>query len=229
MQFAITIPPDQVKKLEAAIGPKATKQAMYQAVLRTTRAGTTIFKTRIREKLNLDTKYINRVIETKVQGESLESPDVRGTIIVKHELIPMVAYADRKAGKQGGVTVVMGKGKLPVYLRHAFYATVGVGKHKGIFFRAEGRDKSAGKERFIITGGRVGKRYKHGGRLTPTGYARRFPIEEKFGPSVVDAFGVDALTATGQQIIADLGATLEKNIQSQLNRFTGKSNADKPV
>lgn len=221
MQFSITISPEQIAKLEAAIGKQSTKQAIYQAVLRTTRAGTTIFRKRITEKLYLDQKYITRAITTDVRGLSRDSAEAVGHIRVSAEPIPIVAYQDRKAGKQGGITVVISKDRPPLYLRHAFYARVGTGGHVGIFFRAEGRDKSAGKERFIVSGGRIAQRYKHGGKLTASGYARRLPMEEKFGPSVVDAYGDKVLTTMGQQINVDLQETLVKNLQSQLDRFQG--------
>lgn len=221
--LSISIPQAQVDKLEAAIGKETARRAIYQAVFRTTRAGATIIRKRVQEELQVDSKYINRAITIRVDN-SMDKADATGHIIVSPKLIPLVGYGDRKAGKQGGITIVVSKDRPPIYLRHAFYATVRAGDdgtHKGIFMRAKGRDKSGGK---VMKGTfnhlKVGK--YQGGKLTAAGYARRLPMEEQFGPSVVDAIGPDKLTTLGQAIHADLAQTLQKNLESQISRFTAE-------
>lgn len=219
LRFTVGIPDDQVKHLEATLGTATAKRAMYQAVLRTTRAGTGIVQRCVKERMMLDQKYIKRVVRSEVKGGDLTT---EGAIIIENEPIPLIAYGDRTAGQQGGVTVIISKNRLPLYLRHAFIATVGKGRHKGIFFRAKGRDRSAGTEKQYNTRNFFNERYKEGGRLTKTGYARRLPIEEQYGPSVVDVFGEGELKTIGETILADVQQTLQKNIQSQMDRFMGR-------
>jgi hypothetical protein len=221
--LSISIPQAQVDKLEAALGKATTRQAVYQAVYRTTRAGATIIRKRVQENLVLDSKYINRAIKIRIDN-SMGKADATGHITISPELIPLVGYQDGGDGKSG-ITVVISKNRPPLVLKHAFYARVTNkdGKsHKGIFLRAKGRDISGGK---VMKG-----TYKHlkvgryeGGRLTKRGYARRLPMEEQFGPSVVDALGPDLQTTIGKEAALDLAETLQKNIESQLKRFQGNA------
>lgn len=220
--ISVKIPPEQLSRLHASLDEKQLSQAVYQAVLRTTRAAAGIIRRTIQESLALDGKYVKRVVTTQTRGDGV---DVEGHVLISQESVPLIAYMDRRVGKSG-ITVVITKGRLPVYFRHAFYAAVGTprggavaDRHKGIFFRAQGRD-SSGKLVTKETYRSLRTHAYEGGRLTASGYARRLPIEEAMGPSVADAIGVQNLTELGQRVVASLEATLAKYVDSQISRFT---------
>lgn len=220
--ISVQIPQEQLDRLQAQLSGDQLDKAIYQAVYRTTRAGASIIRRIVKESMNLDAKYITRVISTAMRGSGAES---QGHVIVSREAIPLVAFLDR-AIKKGGISVTISKDRAPIVFRHAFYSTVGKGDgHKGIFFRAEGRD-SSGTLAEKATFRSLRTHVYEGGRLTARGYARRLPIEQAYGPSVVDAIGPEELTDIGTRIVAELQARLEKNVTSQLKRFADAEPAD---
>lgn len=235
MNFSISIPEDQVTEIEQRIGRQSTKQAIFQAVFRTTRAGVVIVRKRVQEKLAISQKYITRVVRVQMRGGDFGA---QGHILVTNESVPIAAYPAVKIGMQGppeagqksvpggGLLVTMSRDRPPVFFRHAFFARVGTGRHKGVFWRAEGRD-SSGTLREIATHRTLRTHKYEGGRLTARGYARRLPIEQVFGATVAETIGVEEFTKVGELIRDDLAAKLAENMNSQFDRFLGRKKGER--
>jgi hypothetical protein len=69
----------------------------------------------------------------------------------------------------------------------------------------------------------MGKNGKPLRALTPAGVSEHLPIEEKFGPSVAKLVDIPAML---QKIKFDSVAYMQKQAQSQLNRFAKRLPTD---
>lgn len=217
----IAISEEQRQRLENLLTPKQVRQAMFQAVKRTIggpRSGVLgAFRARVLSEINITKKYVDRVIVAK--GPYGEIPE--GRVSVSRESIPLIAFRPRVT-KKGGATATIGKGKPPVTYRHGFRATVksaeqragGLPGHFGIFYRAD---------HLPTKGPNFGAKNKKGQprfKLTKKGRAGRFAITEAMGPSVLSVYGEQGTTKVAQEELAKAHELLDKNIQSQIDRFT---------
>ncbi len=180
----------QLKQLEEALNPKQLKQAVYQAIKRTTTTGTVAVRKIVREKTYISAKYANRAVKTRMEGNE-------GVITISQKLVPLIGYKV-SATKKMGVVAQVSKDRPPIILRHAFKGRVRAGEdggHIGIFQRQK----------------------LSGPKATPRGIAQRLPIAEQFGPSVLQLIDVPQ---TFKELTVNLEDTLQKNIDSQISRFT---------
>lgn len=211
----VSISPAQLARLQDALDPKQYRQATFRVVQEGNKAVAKAVKKEVKARSHIQAKYVNRVVVTiPPKGD----PPV-GFVKISKETLPLVAFPHkappkrkkqpppppgkkrrkRKPPKRVGVTVQMTKGRPPLHLRHAFKATVGKGGHAGIFLRAKGRTKH--------------------GKLTPSGFAGRLPIEEQLGRSV---YGVVNVPEVLDSVVVDAAAVMDKHTQSQLDRFLKK-------
>ena len=212
--IAIQVSEEQRRELEAVLTPKQVRQALFQAVKRTTKTGRAQVNRRVREEINISKKYADRAITSR----DPKGDDPVGVITISRRPIPLIAYRPR-VSKKGGARVTISKHKPPVAFKHYFRATVKLkgedqehDGHEGIFFRTRHlptKGKNAGK-----------------GKLTPRGFAGRLAIKQAMGPSVLSVFGEDGATKVATEELAKLQAVLQKNIDSQLNRFLNRRKPD---
>jgi hypothetical protein len=188
-----SVDPRRIEEIRRILTPRQLDSVLWNAVKRTTSNAVTIARRSVREQVPaLTKKYLDRVVKSKVTGFG-ENPT--GTVTISHERVPLIGFRP-KATKTGGVTARVSKDRPPIILKHAFITFVGKGRHKGVFLRARGRGK--------------------GGKLTRRGYARRLPIEERFGPSVLD---VIRFPKVERRVRDEIGNALEKNLASRLARY----------
>lgn len=203
----ITMNDAQLARLRADLTPQQVKQATYQAIKRTTAFAAKEVRDVVQEKTYLNTKYARRVISSKVS----RSEPPFGIVTISHKLVPLIGYRTT-ATKRGGVTAYLSKDRPPIRLRHAFkrrvfsveQAAQGDTGHMGIFLRARhlpSKGRNAGNRRL---------------KMTRKGFAGRLAIEEQFGPSVLDLVEQPKLLGA---ITDEVTVQLERNIQSQLDRF----------
>jgi hypothetical protein len=203
--ISISISDSQFAKLSAELNPKQLKQAMFQAIKRTTDYARTKVRSTVKDKTYMRPKYINRAVNSKVS----KSDPPEGLITISQRLVPLIAFK-ATVGKRGGARVHISKDKPAILLRHAFRARVKSynqkaedAGHLGIFLRSK---------HLPTKGPNMGK-----GKIGKHGRAWRLAIEEQFGASVLNLVEVPTVIAA---IGADVQNQLEKNVQSQLDRFT---------
>lgn len=201
MAFSITIPADQIEFLQKTIGQQSTRQASYQAVKRTTSAARGVMRDTIGENVDVDLKYVDRAVSSKLI--TTDASLTEGVITVSAKSIPLIGF--HPTAGPGGVTVVLTRSLGPVVLRHAFSATVSAngGNHRGIMTRKAATEAAAGRGRTV----------------TKRGFFGRLPIKELKGPDIVSLIGEQNLTVTGEQVIRGLQGVFLKNLQSQMDRF----------
>jgi hypothetical protein len=204
----ISVSEEQRRGPENWLSPKQVRQAMYQAVKRTTKTGGTQINRRVRAEINITKKYADRAI--RVFDPKGDNPV--GVVSIARRSIPLIAYRPR-VSKRGGVLAVLTKGKPALRLRHAFKATV---KTKGEGDEHDGHLGIFGRARHLPTKGpNAGK-----GKLTPRGFAGRLAIKQAYGPSVLSVLGEQGTTKVAQEELAKLHDVLLKNLDSQIARFT---------
>ncbi len=204
----VRLPEAEIAKLKEQLSPKQFQQANYQVVKKTTAKLVTLIRREVRGQVTISKKYVDRVI--KQSGPSGDPPT--GTVVVKKERIPLIAFSSRVDKRAGGVLVKVAKSLKPIQLKHGFFATVGKGAHEGIFLRAR---------HLPSKGPNAGVLNKHGNpkfKLTPRGIAGRFAIEEQFGPSILKVISIPEVL---KRIEFDSTEYMLEQIDSQLYRFTG--------
>jgi len=223
------------------LDPAQLRRALFQTVSRTTREGRTDVRREVREKSRAPRKYVDKAISTHLEIRDPEPPI--GTIHIRHEGIPAIEFKPNFRGK-GGVSVRFSKGGTPVMFRHGFMARMKSG-HEGVFIRKRlpvfnsktdvhdlvkaGFPEHEAKQIFAREGGpqeqfgrgiRYQKRLSVGGnfpRVNAKGIAWRLPIKELKGPSIVATV---ELADVFKRIESSLAGRLEKNLRSQIDRFT---------
>lgn len=208
---SIQVSDEAIQWLKGALPAKQVRQALFQAVKRTTKTGATQINRRVRAEINISKKYADRAI--RVFDPKGDNPV--GVVSISRRSIPLIAYRPR-VSKRGGVRVTIGKGKPAVVFRHAFKATVRTKGEAGVH---DGHEGIFGRTRHLPTKGRnAGK-----GKLTPRGFAGRLAIKEAMGPSVLSVLGEQGTTRVAQEELAKLHDVLQKNLDSQVNRFLNRS------
>ncbi len=208
VRINFTINEAQLARLKADLSPRQVKQAQFQAIKRTTAFAARQVQDKVQEETYINKKYVRRVvIATAPKGE----PPV-GKVTISQKLVPLIGYRV-SATKKNGVIAYVSRDRPPIFLRHGFKAfvfskqqaeqgsTVG---HTGIFVRTRHlptKGPNAGNKKL---------------KLTPRGFAGRLSVEEQFGPSVLNLVEQPKLLGA---ITDEVNAQLEKNIQSQLDRF----------
>lgn len=212
--FSVSVDKVEEDRVRAVLDPKQYRQAIFQAVLRTTKKIGTAVGKGIKEHSYIKPKYIKRSIFVRVPKNKSGDVSPEGTVEVKKKRLPLIAFKVR-ASKKRGVTVQTSPDGAPIVLRHAFKATVRLAGtsdehegHDGIFLRAR---------HLPSKGPHVGK-----GKLTKRGFAGRFAIAEQFGPS---AFFFASLPEVKDSIVIDARAEMRKQLTSQVARFKGTATA----
>lgn len=215
----LTVSPRQLSDLRKILDPSQFKRAVFQAVSRTTKKGESIAAKAVLDRMSIPRKYVvgkNRYAAIKHSVSRGDVPE--GKIKVRDVSLPLSAF-DYKDSGVVGVTIKIDKLKSPIVLRHAF-----VEKMRSAAQEAQGSGHIGVMSRkSIFNQGRIGqgytyrdKRYKIG--KTPDGYAWRLPLREHFGPSVLKFITFPEIEA---EVVRGLGNELEKQIDSQVSRFTG--------
>ena len=223
--ITVAVSDAQLAELRDVLDPKQVRQALFAAVTRTTRTGRTQITRRVTGDTNLQKKYVDRVVTAHVPRKG--GGDPVGTIRISHSQIPLIAYRPRVTKR--GVTVQFRKNMRPIHLKHAFKVTArsasqiakGLGGHLGIFLRAKGR-AHARQYKATWKGYRGKKARTVKGGLTAKGIAWGLPIEEQLGPSVLTIFGRTGTEQMAREELGKLHHVLQKNLDSQVNRFLGR-------
>lgn len=224
----VAVSDEQLKELEAVLPPKQVRIALFQAVKKTVGipphgGGRTQINKRVREELNISKKYADRAISARMT--SGDNPV--GVISILRRPIPLIAYRPR-VSKKGGARVTVAKGKPPIVYRHAFKATVKTAGsngaehegHEGIFVRDRHLPTKGPNADHVREWVYKGKKRKSRIKLTPQGIAGSFAIRELMGPSVLSVLGEAGTTKVAQEELAKLQDVLQKNLDSQIARFT---------
>lgn len=209
-------------QLQRVLNPKQLKQAIYQAVNRTTNRGRIIAAKAVLDKMTIPRKYVdakdNRYAAIKTRIIKGDRPE--GRISVRDQQLPMSAF--KHSATKAGVRVTIDKSTPAEFFRHAFVAVVrskrqeelGV-SHKGIFVRR--KVNAADAQRYFQKNKQSFYRTAKSRAITPKGYAWRLPLGELFGPSVLDFISRDEIR---RAVLAGIGNELGKQIDSQVKRFT---------
>ena len=146
----------EIEAVRAALNPRQFRQAMYQAVKRTTDAAKKIVSEQIEGEVNIKMSALARHRATKdaIVTRLSKGEIPVGEVVISGKPLPMTAFL-YKAYKKSGVVVAITQNRSPVILKHAFKQTLKSG-HVGIFLRAT-----------------------KGGKPVP-----RYPIREVYGPSI---------------------------------------------
>ena len=226
--FSVTIPDGTIAFMERTVGKASTRQAMYQAVKRTTAAAKRQIMKAVTADVNINAKYVTRAIRSTVLGGSKDGGEApEGVVRISGKSIPLVAFHPTY-DKAHGITVIMVKSKGPLILRHAFFANTRNMKMFDLVVDAgysEGEAKDAsfdgGHKGVFTRKEKVGAAFSLDSRklATKAQYYGRLPIQEEKGPNLATIIGPEKLTATGENVMAGLRETLRVNLQSQLDRF----------
>lgn len=214
----------QVRDIQRVLNPKQVQKALQVAVIRTTNAALRIATEAVQAKTTIPKKYIssktNRyaAIRSKITGYA-DRPI--GNINVREVRLPLSAFKHVDT-KISGVTIDFGSIDTPLTLRHAFVrrvrsrqqAEMGV-SHLAILTRAKVDASRA--QRYQAKDAYSKLRAVKTGQVTPKGYAWRLPLQEHFGPTVLDYITKDEIRVAVEK---DIGDTFQKNIDSQVSRFT---------
>ncbi len=201
----------QLKQLEDALNPKQLKQAIYQALKRTATTGATRIRKKVREVTYISASGAKDTINAGMIGDD-------GNIGIRQKLTPIQDFKV-SVSKKAGVVALVSKGRPPIILRHAFRARMKSG-HVGIFSRASTIQFSGLSQdsKLAFSAGML--HFKQSRLVTRNGNKKavgRFPIVEQFGPSVLNIVEAPKIM---EEVMQDLGDVLEKNVQSQIDRFT---------
>jgi hypothetical protein len=212
IRFKCEIPPEQIKRLESLLDPKEMKSAMYQAISRTAGTVKTIVVDNIRSHSAMSAKYARRGVSTVIPSKG-ETPEA--FIVVSGKPVPLIGFR-ATFSKSKGATVIVGEGKPPIKLAHAFKATVTATRsdgsevdHDGIFTRGMSKTVASHHRRLNKKGHAI-----VGG--VAAGYAGRLPIVQLYGPSAASIAHEDEVQKAIEPQINDV---LIKNIDSQIDRF----------
>lgn len=215
--LSITVDREDEERVRAVLNPAQYRQAIFQAVSRTTKKLTTVVKKKLKERTFVKAKYLNRVVFASVPKKGTDAAP-EGQVVIKNKRLPLTAFKVR-ASRKGGVFFQAGPDTQPIVFRHAFKATmVKAGDdgehegHDGVFVRAKHlptRGPNAGK-----------------GKLTPRGFAGRLAIKELKGPGLLKMINVPDVIS---DIHVDTRAEFRKQLQSQVDRFTKPKSAAPPA
>lgn len=198
-------------QLQSFLKPKQVKSLVFSAVKKTTSQAKAIAAKAVLERVTVPRRYVDGKNHRRAAiKSSMAGGDIPvGIVKIRRVALPMSAFKV-KASKSAGVSVTFDKTKSPVTLRHAFVANVSSKAqdeqevfHKGVFSRAA-------RKNFVGGGEKV--------KWTPAGYAWRLPIKEHFGPTILDFITIPEIQA---RVMRDIAGALQKNIDSQISRFTG--------
>lgn len=222
-------PPDALlAELRQKLSPQQFKQAIWQAVSRTTNKGRTQARQAAKDLTGLPAKHVNKAIVSTLT----RTDNPTGSITVTRAGMPLSAYKV-KVSKSGGVTSEGTKGMQQLAFRHGFKATMKSG-HTGVYLRARGvagvLDQQTHPRQFVplaqrVIGGQyssqiyiqgVNQRKRALSRGSASGVVRRLPIVEIMGRPIIDAVNTDAVIAS---IKVDVNSEMRKQLTSQLNRF----------
>ena len=199
LKFKVSVDGQSIDSFVRDLGalPKDVESALAPAINKTAMTGRARIADAVTERTNIKRGSVLEVL--KLQRATKANPVA--TIAFSDKPRPAFDFKGLSVGKKG-ISVEFYKGKGRRRYKHAFVATVasaaqraqGVG-HKGVFQREKGRDRK--------------------NRLTKKGYARRLPIDELKGPSVVATFQEAPQVAQG--IVNNLGDELQKNLLAQID------------
>lgn len=235
-----------IADLKRVLNPRQFRQALFQATVRTTRKIAVLLKKPVQKHANIASKHLAvGNLDDRKRAIAVIRPKGNvpvGGVRISHRGLPLVAFPHVSMkrnwvrGAMGGVRVQTKKGGKWLTLKHAFSARMPKSGHKGIFlrrflggatvedFQQYGRDTGSFIPRERAEG-YVGKfgifRSRGGAKLRPInarGYAKRLPIDEAYGPSV---YHVARMPVVLNEITFDASAEYRRQIDSQINRFTG--------
>lgn len=200
VKFKFELPQATVERMKSAIGAKQVSKALFQATKRTGDSIKKIVVENIREHSTVSRKAASQAVKSTIAHGDTPTGEIR----VSAKPIPMASFSVR-ASKKGGVTVRVSPDAQSRRMPHVFKAKVGAGQHGGLFYRT----RAGGSVRLT--------KRQHKPMVTPAGFVWRLPIKEVFGPSAVDMIKPEKVQ---EEIRQQIGAILEKNIRSQIDRFT---------
>jgi hypothetical protein len=222
--ISYTVDSSAFAEAKALLDPVGYVIAAQAAIGRTLVTGVAATARIVGRTLNLKIGDIKETIRTdKPSFDKLE-----GSIAVDRKPVPLGEFPSTQTKR--GVSVKVWKDGGREVLKSTFKATMSTG-HQGVFERLRGAagtiDATNSPSKFVI-GGKGGKLYiklpegsrnRDYARAAPSGRVWRLPIVERFGPTVVGAITGSKSHAGAEETIAvDLSATLQKNINSQINR-----------
>lgn len=197
--------------LRSLFNAKQVNKIVYSAVKKTTTQAKGVAAKAVMERLAIPRRYIDGKNHRKAAiKSSMRGGDVPvGVITIRRYALPASAFK-MQATKAGGVSVTFDKSKGPQNYRHGFIANVKSDEqdaqgtfHKGAFVRAK-------ETQFI--------KNREQTKFTKAGIAFRLPIKEIFGPAVLDFITLPEIQS---RVIRDIQGVLQKNLDSQISRFTG--------
>jgi hypothetical protein len=207
----VTIQPPEalLAQMREQLKPGQFRQAIWQAVKRTTEKGAKQVQAAIAEQTTIRKDKAKDGIKTVLtRGDS-----PIGTITIRRRPLP-ASYFKTRASKRRGASVQFTRNGPVVSLGHAFKATVttaGIagehGGHIGIFTRAKrlpSKGPNVKRAKMVQSGEYAGK------------IAAQFTLKEIFGPPLIDLVNGTEIAA---QVTKDAGTEMSKQLQSQINRF----------
>lgn len=259
--FKVSIPADQIKRLESLLDPKQVKQALFQAVRRTADEIRTIEVDSIVEHSELTRHAAHNAVMTIIPRGDIPE----GRVVVSGKGVPIIGFRPTFL-EDSGMSVTAG-GELHV-MPHVFKATMkgttnddNEYSHVGAFYRMRAGDEAPPAKSFSIAAqlmqksgrlkmqgaepldsimaknarrgrmanqdrGKVANKDRARGpnlRADPwkpggvkAGFAERLPIHEVFGPSAASFADKREIES---QVKERLGEMMEKNLDSQIDRF----------
>jgi len=205
---SIKINDAQMAEALRVLNPKQFDQAIFQAFSRSFTTARKMVSDETKGVVNLKAGAIKEAIGSKPPKRGEQNPSAVITITKKPT--PAIDFSGKgatvKATKTRGVSVTMRRDRGPIQFPHYFKAKMKSG-HVGIF----GRTKTPSGRR-----ARQGKKNK-------AGFVGRLTIREVVGTTVYELVGEALQNVVGRKLAVALPALLEKNMASQIDRFTKKA------
>lgn len=237
---SISLDQRELEAVRRLLDPKRFKQALASATKRAMNRGRVMAGDVVRQHLTIRKKFIDapKSDVAAIKARLIPGDPPEGRVTVKGRRLPLSEFS-HTASKRNGVTIRIDKQRPPLTLRHAFKATVaskaqeaqGV-SHKGIWQRknllmavaawTRGNNLStrilaASRDKSTLLGLKGATLKAATAQYNSEGYAWRLPMQEMFGPKVVDLVTrADILKPLEQ----NLGRMFREEIGRQLNRFT---------
>jgi len=217
--LSLTVSDAQVAALVADLGeiPKGVPKAIVGAINKTLATGRSLVVKRLTKELALKQKVIRDTIGIRKATYDTK----RGVITISRKGISLMQFSPIPAVPAYEHKVAL--------IRKLVQKGQGIEKLRlpaGVSVRVR-----PGKPREILKGtyvakmrsGHVGvyERRRTGGKRAP-----RLPIQERFGPTPEGVFS--HAPGVAADVMSQLGATLQKNLDSQVDRLLDRKKADRP-
>jgi hypothetical protein len=192
--FEIAVNTEQRQRVERMLSGADARDALSSAVRKTAATA----KVRLARIIGEELALPQAAIKKQIIAQRVAKGDLTATLTLKRVKIPIIKFGAR-ALSRGGVSVRVSRKKGIEHRLHWFIARMPTG-HEGVFTRDTGKPP------------RRVEREKNGRK-----YTSQLPIREVLGPTPLGVF--TASPGIADKALKEIGGVLEKNVQSQIDRF----------